>query len=106
MLEESKLEMYKFWYGFLKKVCKEIKLIYMDTDSFIFEVTDQNFKDIMIQHKDYFDLSNFPKDSKYYGVTSKKVPGKMKDECSLTNIDEVVALKSKSYIVITTNNHE
>ena len=40
VLEESKFVMYKFWYCFLKKVCKEIKLIYMDTDSFIFEVID------------------------------------------------------------------
>ena len=40
VLEESKFVMYKFWYCFLKKVCKEIKLIYMDTDSFVFEVID------------------------------------------------------------------
>ena len=40
VLEESKLVMYKFWYDFLKKVCKEIKLIYMGTDRFIFEVID------------------------------------------------------------------
>ena len=40
VLEESKLVMYKFWYCFLKKICKEIKLIYMDTDSFVFEVID------------------------------------------------------------------
>ena len=40
VLEESKFVMYKFLYCFLKKVCKEIKLIYMDTDSFVFEVID------------------------------------------------------------------
>ena len=40
VLEESTFVMYKFWYCFLKKVCKEIKLIYMDTDSFVFEVID------------------------------------------------------------------
>ena len=40
VLEESKLVMDKFWYCFLKKNCKEIKLIYMDTDSFVFEVID------------------------------------------------------------------
>ena len=27
-----------------------------------------------------FDLSNFPKDSKYFHNDNKKVPGKMKDE--------------------------
>ena len=60
----------------------------------------------MLKHKDFFDLSNFPKDSKYYDSTNKKVPGKMKDEYPGKNIDEVIVLKSKSYIIITTNNQE
>ena len=71
--------MYKFWYDILKKVCEGIKLIYMDTDSLIFEVV-ENFNEIMLKHKEYFDLSNFSKDSKYYDSTNKKVPGKTKDE--------------------------
>ena len=45
VLEKSKLEMYKFWYDFFKKECSEVKLVYMDTNSFIFEVTNQNFND-------------------------------------------------------------
>ena len=105
VLEESKLEMYKFWYAFLKKECEEIKLIYMDTDSFVFEVA-KNFNEIMLEHKEYFDLGNFLKDSKYYDSTDKKVPGKMKDVNPLQNIDDVTALKSKSYIVITADNEE
>ena len=106
VLEENKLEMYKFWYDFLKEVCKKIKLLYMDTDSFIFEVIEENFNDIRFKHKEHFDLSNFLKDSKYYDITNKKAPGKMKDEYPGKNIDEVIALKSKSYIIITTNNQE
>ena len=77
----------------------------MDTDSFIFEVA-ENFNEIMLEHKEYFDLSDFPKDSKYYDSTNKKVPGKMKNEKPSQKIDEVIALKSKSYIVITTDNKE
>ena len=45
VLEKSKLEMYKFWYDFFKKECSEVKLVYMDTNCFIFEVTNQNFND-------------------------------------------------------------
>ena len=78
----------------------------MDTDSFIFEVTEENFNDIMLKHKELFDLNNFFKDRKYYDSTNKKIPVKMKDEYPGETIDEVVALKSKSYTVITTNNHE
>ena len=65
VLEERKLEMYKFWYNFFKKVCKEIKLIYIDTESFIFKVINQNFNDVMLEHNEYFDLSVFREDSKY-----------------------------------------
>ena len=106
VLEESKLEMYKFWYDFLKKECEEIKLIYMDTESFIFEVTNQNFNEIMFEHKEYFDLSVFPKDSKYHDSTNKKVPGKMKDEKPTQNITQVFSRKSKSHIIITTDDKE
>ena len=78
----------------------------MDTDSFIFGVED-NFNDIMLnKHKELFDLSNFSKDSKYYDATNKKVPGKMKNEKPSQKIDEVYALKSKSYIVITSDNED
>ena len=34
----------------------------------------------MLNHKEHFDLSNFPKNSKYFCNSNKKVPGKMKDE--------------------------
>ena len=55
----------------------------------------------MLEHKERFDLSNFPKDSTYYDLTNKKVTRKMKDEYPKTSIKEVMAIKSKSYIVIT-----
>ena len=44
----------------------------MDTDSFIIVIIDENFDDIMLENKEYFDLSNFSKDSKYYCVDNKK----------------------------------
>ena len=50
-----------------------------------------------------FDLSNFPKDSKYYYVVNKKVPGKMKDEYGGTPIDEFVGLKAKMNTLININ---
>ena len=103
VLEESKLEMYKFWYNSLKKVCKEIKLIYMDTDSFIFEVTNQNFNDTMLADNEYFDLTVSHKDSKYYDPTSKKVPGKMKDGRPSQNNAKVFEIKSKSNTIITSD---
>ena len=43
VLELSKLAMYEFWYGFLKKKCKNVNLLYKNTDSFIFEVIGEAF---------------------------------------------------------------
>ena len=34
----------------------------------------------MLENKEYFGLSNFPKNSKYNTTDNEKVPGKMKNE--------------------------
>ena len=87
----------------LKKRCSNVKLIYIETDSFIFEIIGENLDEIVLKNKEYFDLSNFPKDSKYFCDENKKVPSKMKDEYAGKNIYEVIAIKSKSYARICEN---
>ena len=49
------------------------------------------------KHKHLFDFSSYPKDSKFFDETNKKVIGKMKDESEGKIIDEFVGLKSKMY---------
>ena len=44
-----------------------------------------------------FDFSNYPKDSKFFDPTNKKVIGKMKDESEGKIIGEFVGLKSKMH---------
>ena len=105
ILELSKLEMYKFHYDFIKKKCKKSILLLTDTDSLCYE-TDENFYEIMNQHKELFDLSNQPKDSKYYCSDNKKVPGKMKDEYGVTHIYEFIGLNSKMYSIRDVNKKE
>ena len=68
--------MYKFHYGFMKDNINIFELLYTDTDSFNYEIIGENVYEIMYQHKEFFDLSNFPKNSKYYSINNKKVPGK------------------------------
>ena len=92
--------MYKFWYDVIEKTCKDPKLLYMDTDSFIFE-TKENFRDIMLNNNELYGLSNQPKDSEYYCPNNNKIPGKMKDEFPGKTIIEFIALKPKSYTIIT-----
>ena len=97
--------MYKFRYDFVKKKCRNPKLLFSDTDSLCFE-TEENFYEIMLEHKELFDLSNFPEDSKYFCYDNKKVPGKMKDEYGGTAIYEFVGTKSKMYTILDVNNCE
>ena len=104
VLELSKLEMHKFHYGFMKDNVRIFKLLYIsDADSFIYEIG-ENVYEIMHKHKEVFDLSNQPKDSKYYCNDNKKIPGKMKDEYGGTPIYE--NLKSKMYSICDVKNNE
>ena len=45
------------------------------------------------------DFSNYPKDSKLFDETNKKVIGKMKDEFGGVIVIEFVGLKSKIYSI-------
>ena len=105
VLELSKLEMYKFHYNFMKKKCKKCILLFTDTDILCYEIN-EDFYEIMHQHKEFFDLVNQPKDSKYYCNDNKKVLGKMKDEYGGTHVYEFIGLKSKMYSIRDVNKNE
>ena len=68
------------------------KLLYSDTDSFIYEIR-EDFYEKLHKHIAIFDLSNQPKDSKYYCNDNKKLPGRMKDEYGEKIICDVTTLK-------------
>ena len=105
VLELSKLEMFKFNYNFMKSSVDIFNLILTDTDSFIYE-SSENFYEILYQHKEIFDLSDYPKRSRYFCNDNKKVLGKMKDEYGGKIIYEITALKSKMYSIRDVNNNE
>ena len=106
VLELSKLAIYEFRYDFMKSEVDIFTLLYTDTDSFIYEIIGEDFYEIMYKHKELFDLSNQPKDSKYFCNDNKKVPGKMKDEYGGTAIYEFVGPKPKMYSILDVNNCE
>ena len=62
ILDISKTLMYEFWYDYLKpKYDENIKLCYMDTGSFIFNVETQGFYvDISNDVERKFDTSAYP----------------------------------------------
>ena len=96
--------MYDFHYNYIKdKYGNKAKLLFTDTDSLCYEIeTIDIYKDFW-KDKDLFDNSAYPKDSKFYDETNKKVIGKMKDEAAGEQILEFVGLRSKMYSYITEN---
>ena len=61
ILEISKTLMYEFWYEYIKpKYEDNVKLCYMDTDSFIMLIkTEDVFEDIANDVEKWFDTSNY-----------------------------------------------
>ena len=82
---------------------ENIKLLMTDTDSLVYEVkTDDIYEDINSM-SDYFDMSEYPKESKYYNTKNKKVIGKFKDEVSSDYISEFIGVRSKTYAFVKNN---
>ena len=103
ILEISKLLMYEFWYDYLKpKFGDNVKLCYMDTDSFIMNIKTEDFyKDIANDIGKRFDTSNYECDRPLPTGKNKKVIGLMKDELGGRVIKEFVALRPKTYSYLT-----
>ena len=51
----------------------------------------------MLQNKNLYDFSEYPKDHPNYDIKNKKVLGKFKDELNSKIITEFIGLKSKMY---------
>ena len=58
------------------------------------------------QHKNVFDFSDYPLDSKFFDLVNKKVIGKMKDEFKGRIITEFIGLKSKMDSLIDVDDEE
>src|SRR5271154_832534 len=67
----SKLLMYRFWYGYVKKKYgNNAELGYMDTDSFIFQIETEDIYKDMAERPDLFGLD----DSKTIGLFKDETP--------------------------------
>ena len=74
ILEISKTLMYEFWYDYMKpKYNNDVKLCYMDTDSFVMNIKSNDFyKDIANDAENRFDTSNYEVDRPYQQERIKK----------------------------------
>ena len=102
ILALSKIKMYEYWYNDMKpKYGDEIKLCYMDTDSFIMNVKTKDFyKDIANDVEKKYDTSNYVCERPLPMGKNKKVIGVMKDELGGKIMTEFVGLKPKCYATV------
>ena len=72
-------------------------MLFTDTGSLTYEIKSEDFYEEFFKQRHLLHFSNYPKDSKFFDETNKKVIGKMKDVSEGKIIDEFVGLKSKMY---------
>lgn len=109
ILEISKCLMYEFHYDFVLQHFNETncKILYTDTDSFLYEFKSETNKDIdpyafIRQNSAKFDTSDFAENNQF-GIKklNQKVIGLMKDELKGELIAEFIGLRSKMYTIRT-----
>ena len=108
ILEISKILMYEFWYDYMKpKYNDNVRLCYMDTDSFVMHIkTNDFYKAIASDVENRFDTSNYEVNIPLPTGKNKKVIGLMKDELDGKIITEFVTLRPKTYSFLTDDGKE
>ena len=100
ILDLSKTIMYKFHYDYMKKKYnwEDLKLLYMDTDSLVYNIkTEEFYKDIAEDVENRFDTSGYEPDRPLPIGKNKKVIGLMKDELGGKVMKEFISLRPKMY---------
>ena len=85
--------MYQFHYDYVLKTFDNVKLLFRDPDSLVYEIKNGSVYEQCFKDKELFDFSGYSKDSVYYDDSNKKKLGKIKDEFNGNKIDEFVELK-------------
>ena len=117
ILEISKILMYEFWYDYMKpKDNDNVRLCYMDTDSFVMHIkTNDFYKDIANDVENRCDTSNYEVNTSETSALAcrplptgknKKIIGLMKDELGGKIIMEFVTLRPKTYSFLTDDDKE
>lgn len=106
MLDLSKLHMFDFYYSFLVKEIGDDNLIcaYYDTDCFVLQTTRKDIYELIKDHPDYFDTSNFPSDNQFGVIRANcKKTGCFKDESPGLVMQAFIGLRAKAYVILYNN---
>ena len=97
--------MHELHYKYVKSKF-DAKLLFTDTDSLVYEIKTEDVYEDFYGHKNLFDFSDYPLNSKFLYPVNKKVIGKRKDEFKGKTISKFVGLNSKMYSLIDINDEE
>ena len=100
ILDLSKTITYEFHYDYIKRKYNEnnLKLLYMDTDSLVYDIKTEDFyKDIAKDVETRFDTSGYEPDRPLLIGKNEKVIGLMKDELGGKIMKEFISLRPKMY---------
>ena len=102
ILDISKTLMYEFWYDYIKpKYQDRVKLCYMDTDSFIIHIKNEDFyEDIANGVEKWFYTPNYNDHRPLTKGVNKKVIALFKDELGGKVGKGFVALTAKTYVYL------
>jgi len=107
VLDISKSLMYDYHYNTMKKHFGDnLRLMYTDTDSFIYYIITDNFYNDLLNKQgllECMDTSNLPHEHPCYTSSRKKIPGLFSDETDGHTMTEFIALRAKSYAYILDN---
>ena len=95
-LELSKILMCEFHFDYIKnKHGNKSNLIFIDTDSLMYEIKTEDVYNDFRSDKKMFDFSNYSTKPKYYDDPKKLDIGKIKDKSDGAAIEEFVRLKER-----------
>ena len=100
ILDLNKTIMYELHYDYMKRKYNEnnLKLLYMDTDSLVYNIKTEDFyKDVAEDVETRFDTSGYEPDRPLPIRKNKKVIGLMKDELGGKIMKEFIGLRPKMY---------
>ena len=102
ILDISKILMYEFWYDYMKpKYNDNVKLCYMDTDSFVMDIkTNDFYKGISNDVDKRFDTSNYEVNRPLPTEKNKKAIGLMKDEYGWENHHGIRYFETKDLFIL------
>ena len=107
VLHPSKSWMYNFHSNHIHRTYgKQAKLLFTDTDSLSYRIYREHIYMDMLEDKDLFDTSDYPKDHFLFSSKNEKIIGKFTDENARKPVLEYVGLRAKMFSMKTEDGKE